>query len=227
MPRRKEGSRPAKRNRREDLLQAAIQVFNAKGYARASIQDVADGVGMLKGSLYHYIDSKEDLLARIFEESDAQSFALIEEVKHLELPAIDRIRIFARSWSLWYLQNVERASIYTKDWRYLTGERRQRVLDQRRSYEASLEEIIEAVKREGSAAPGLDTRLACFFVLAAINGLPAWYRRKGPGTPEAIAEIYGDLIVAAVCGPMLVLSVEAPELITPGEEGKTEDGPRR
>ena len=205
---RQKGSRPAKRNRRDDLLQAAIEVFDEKGYARASIQDVADSVGMLKGSLYHYIDSKEDLLARIFEESDAQSFALIEEAKGLELPAVDRVRIFACSWSLWYLQNVERASIYVKDWKYLTGERRQRALDQRRAYEASLEEIIEAVKREGSAAPGLDTRLACFFILAAINGLPGWYRRKGDGAPEPIAEIYGDLIVAAVCGSGLALSAE-------------------
>jgi AcrR family transcriptional regulator len=211
-PRRK-GSSP-KRNRREDLLRAAIQVFDAKGYARASIQDVADSVGMLKGSLYHYIDSKEDLLARIFEESDAQSFALIEEVKNLDLPAVERVRIFARSWSLWYLQNVERASIYVKDWKFLTGERRQRALDQRRAYEASLEEIIEAVKREGSAAPELDTRLASFFILAAINGLPAWYRSKGKGTPEEISEIYGDLIVAAVCGPGLP---ESPELTTPNK----------
>jgi TetR/AcrR family transcriptional regulator, cholesterol catabolism regulator len=210
MPRRQKGNRSPRRNRREDLLRAAIQVFDAKGYAHASIQDVADSVGMLKGSLYHYIDSKEDLLARIFEESDAQSFALIEEVKGLELPAVERVWIFARSWSLWYLQNVERASIYVKDWKYLTGERRQRALAQRRAYEASLEEIIEAVKREGSAAPGLDTRLACFFILAAINGLPAWYRRRGDGAPEAIADIYGDLIVAAVCGSALTLPAELP-----------------
>jgi TetR/AcrR family transcriptional regulator, cholesterol catabolism regulator len=198
-PRQKRGRSP-KRNRREELLRAAIQVFDAKGYPRASIQDVADGVGMLKGSLYHYIDSKEDLLARIFEESDAQSFALIEEVKGLDISAVERVRVFARSWSLWYLQNVERASIYVKDWKHLTGERRKRALEKRRAYEASLEEIIEAVQREGNAAPGLDTRLACFFVLAAINGLPAWYRRKGEGTPEQIATAYGDLIVAAICG---------------------------
>jgi AcrR family transcriptional regulator len=211
MATRRKGSRSPRRNRREDLLQVAIQVFDAKGYARASIQDVADSVGMLKGSLYHYIDSKEDLLARIFEESDAQSFALIAEVKDLDVAAVERLRIFARSWSLWYLQNVERASIYVKDWKYLTGERRQRSLDQRRAYEASLEEIIEAVKREGSAAPGLDTRLACFFILAAINGLPAWYRRKGKSSAEQIAELYGGLIVAAVCSTGLPPSAELAE----------------
>jgi AcrR family transcriptional regulator len=203
MSSRRKGGRSPKRNRREDLLRAAIQVFDAKGYARASIQDVADSVGMLKGSLYHYIDSKEDLLARIFEESDAQSFALIEEAKSLELPAVERLRTFARSWSLWYLRNIERASIYVKDWKFLTGERHKRALVQRRAYEVGLEEILEAVKREGQCAPELDTRLACFFILASINGLPAWYRRKGESSPELVAEICGDLIVAAVCGPSL------------------------
>jgi DNA-binding transcriptional regulator YbjK len=59
----------ARRNRSDEILQAAIEIFHQKGYAAASIQDVADTVGVLKGSLYHYIDSKEDLLARIFEGS--------------------------------------------------------------------------------------------------------------------------------------------------------------
>ena len=56
-----------RRNRSQDVLEAAVRVFHKKGYASSSIQDIADEVGVLKGSLYHYIDSKEDLLISIFD----------------------------------------------------------------------------------------------------------------------------------------------------------------
>jgi AcrR family transcriptional regulator len=188
-----------RRNREDEVLLAAIDVFHRKGYATASIQDVADSVGVLKGSLYHYIDTKEDLLARIFAESDIQSHAIMEEIAALELPAVERLRTFARTWSLWYLDNVERASLYFNEWRHLTGERLERIMEQRHRYELYVTGLIDAVVRDGEADPQLDTHYAAFFVLSAINVLPSWYKRGGPDSPEHIAEVWADLIVGMVC----------------------------
>ena len=58
-----------RRNREHEVVEAAVKVFYEKGYAASTIQDVADVVGVLKGSLYHYISSKEDLLFRILQQS--------------------------------------------------------------------------------------------------------------------------------------------------------------
>jgi len=188
-----------RRNRDAEVVEAAVAVFNEKGYSGAAIQDVADRVGVLKGSLYHYIDSKEDLLARIFEESDAISFALMEESRKLEAPAVERLRQFARNWSLWYLENIERTAIYVNEWKHLTGRRLKKVVQTRHEYENRVTEIIDDVRKDGQAAPDLDVRYACFFILSAINGLPTWYRRGGPDSAEFIADAYADLIVGLVC----------------------------
>jgi TetR/AcrR family transcriptional regulator, cholesterol catabolism regulator len=188
-----------RRNRDAEVVEAAVAVFNEKGYDGAAIQDVADRVGVLKGSLYHYINSKEDLLARIFEESDEMSFALMEESRNLDVPAVERLRRFARSWSLWYLENIERTAIYVNEWKHLTGRRLKKAVQRRHEYEKRVTEIIDDVRTDGQAAPGLDVRYACFFVLSAINGLPTWYRRGGPDSPEHIADTYADLIVGLVC----------------------------
>jgi AcrR family transcriptional regulator len=192
------GKQSGRRNRGAEVTQAAVEIIYEKGYVSTAIQDVADRVGVLKGSLYHYIDTKEDLLARIFDESDAYSLTLIEESRTLDIPAIERLRGFARAWSLWYLQNIERTSIYVNEWKHLRGERLQKVMEMRRRYEQGVAEMIDAVKEEGAGAPDLNVRYACFFVLGAINGLPTWYRAGGTGTPERIADSYSDLIVAVV-----------------------------
>ena len=188
-----------RRNRGAEVIEAAVAVFNEKGYATASIQDVADRVGVLKGSLYHYIDSKEDLLARIFDESDEQSFALMAESRSLDVSAVERLRWFARSWTVWYLENIERTAIYVNEWKHLTGKRLKKVMKTRHEYDQRVTEIIRDVVNDGEAAPDLDVRYACFIVLSTINGLPTWYRRGGPDSAEHIADVYADMIVGMVC----------------------------
>jgi TetR/AcrR family transcriptional regulator, cholesterol catabolism regulator len=188
-----------RRNRQDEVLQAAIEVFHRKGYATASIQDVADSVGVLKGSLYHYIDSKEDLLARIFEGSDEQSFAMMGAIEDRGLTAVERLEAFSRDWSLWHLSNVERASLYFNEWRHLTGERLEKVLKKRHDYEAAVARMINDVKTEGQADPDLDVRYAAFFILSAINVLSSWYNPAGQDPPEHIAQVYADMIVGMVC----------------------------
>jgi AcrR family transcriptional regulator len=196
---REAGSRQ-RRNRRQDVLEAAVRVFHKKGYASASIQDVADEVGVLKGSLYHYIDSKEDLLARIFEDSAGHFMEMLDEAAGLDERPVERLRGFGRACSLWYLRNIERVAIYATEWKHLTGKRRGEVVRIREAYERRLAGLIEEVKEAGEAAPDLDVNFATYFIFGALNGLPDWYRRRGPDPAERIADAYADQIVNTVVG---------------------------
>jgi AcrR family transcriptional regulator len=196
----REAGNRQRRNRRQDVLEAAVRVFHKKGYASASIQDVAEEVGVLKGSLYHYIDSKEDLLARIFEDSAGHFLEMLEEASGLDERPVERLRSFGRSCSLWYLRNIERVAIYATEWKHLTGKRRKEVVVIRETYESRLAGLIGEVKEAGEAAPDLDVNFATYFIFGALNGLPAWYRRRGPDPAERIADAYADLIVNTVIG---------------------------
>src|ERR1700742_1512223 len=149
-----------RRNRSQDVLEAAVRVFHKKGYASSSIQDIADEVGVLKGSLYHYIDSKEDLLARLFEDSAAHFLTMLDEAGSLDAPPVERLRRFAYSCSYWYLQNIERVTIYANEWKHLTGNRRKAVVEIREDYERRLASLIAAAKDAGEATPDLDLNFA-------------------------------------------------------------------
>jgi AcrR family transcriptional regulator len=189
-----------RRDRRQEVIEAAVRVFHQKGYASASIQDVAAEVGVLKGSLYHYIDSKEDLLARIFEDSAGHFTAMLDEASGLDERPLERLRCFAYACSLWYLQNIERVAIYATEWKHLTGKRLKLVIGIRADYEQRLAGLIGEVKDAGEAAPDLDVDFATYYIFGALNGLPDWYRRRGPDPAERIADAYAGLIVATVVG---------------------------
>lgn len=188
----------SRRNRERELIQVAIELFWEKGYSAASVQEVADRVGVLKGSLYYYIDSKEDLLFRIFQESHEQASEFVVHAEALDAPPLEKLRAYFERYVLWYLENVERVSLYFSELRHLTGERRETVLEQRNVYEKFVRGQIEAAKKDGSIKATTDVRYATFFVLGAVNAVPSWYRRNGRDSAEEIASVYTDLIVATL-----------------------------
>ena len=178
-PRKRAGNGEKFRKRESEVVDAAIKVFFRKGYAAASIQDVADEVGVLKGSLYYYIDSKEDLLSRIFDESHQQASEIIEELSALDVTPLERVRLFVERYVTWYLKNFERTTLYFNEWRHLTGERRKRVVDQRLAYDQFVRDMIVAAQERGEIAPEVSPKYASFLIHGAANSVSNWYRRGG------------------------------------------------
>lgn len=187
-----------RRNRDVEIVDAAIQVFHTKGFAASTMQDVADAVGVLKGSLYHYISSKEDLLFRILQESHAQAREVMHEVSGLDLSALDRLRAYLERMYLWYMANVERVSVYLNQQHHLTGANAVAMRSQAREFEQFLRELLAEARGSGQVDASVDLKLAAFFMLGALNSLPRWYRSGGSYTPGQIAAEFAELSMRVV-----------------------------
>jgi len=180
------------------VLDAAVRLFWEKGYAGTSIQDIADAVGILKGSLYHYVTSKEDLLFQIFERSHREAASIVDHVARLPLPALARLHRYVELYVRYYLDNIERVGIYHRERRYLAGERWEVMLEQRRHYERFVEQLLLEGQDAGAVQSDIDPRYAMYWLFGAINGITDWYRRGGPASPQAIALVYADMACATV-----------------------------
>jgi AcrR family transcriptional regulator len=192
--------RGPRRNRDAEVIEAAIKVFWQKGFAAASVQDVADEVGVLKGSLYHYIDSKEDLLFRIFDESHTQASAIVKEVAATDAPPLERLRIYVERYLAWYLEHIERVSLYFSEWRHLTGARRTTVLKQRRLYEDFIRNLLREAQKADEIPAGLDLNYATFFILGGMQSVPVWYSREGRDSPQQIATVFAAMTIGVITG---------------------------
>ena len=178
----------ARRNREPDVIEAAIAVFYAKGYPAATIQDVADAVGMLKGSLYHYIATKEDLLHKVLRGSHEQAQQIMTQVSQLDGPPLERLHTYLKLIHLWYLDHPQRVNVYFTQQHHLTGDRYEEMRMQNREFEHFLRGLLVEAKGAGLLADDVDPKLATFFILGALNSLPKWYQPGGPLTREQIAE---------------------------------------
>ena len=94
---RRQAPKPLKWERRPDerpreLLEAALAVFSQRGYRNTRLDDVAKAAGVTKGAIYHYFDTKEELLLSVIEHYQSLAFGRAEEVlANRELSASQRI----------------------------------------------------------------------------------------------------------------------------------------
>ena len=187
-----------------ELLDAAVKVFWEKGYSAATVQDIADALGILKGSLYHYVSGKEDVLVQVLEAAHVHSTRLTEAVAAMDAPPLTKLHEHFRQHVLWYLDQPEHVTVFFRDWRFLSGPRLELVIERRRGYDRFLRGLLEQCQEAGDLSPDVDLKYVSFFLLGALNAAPAWYRRGGPDAPETVASTFADLCVSTVLGSRLV-----------------------
>ncbi|HEX3737512.1 MAG TPA: TetR/AcrR family transcriptional regulator [Solirubrobacterales bacterium] len=186
--------------RMEEVIEAATEMFYERGYEGTSIENVANAVGILKGSLYYYIDSKEDLLFRVVDQVQRDIHSMLDDAIAAEdTPPLDRLSEFARRQVEYNARNVKIVAVYHNDWRRLKGDRLADIT-RRRKYESRVVlELLEEAKQRGDIAETLDTKLAASCVFATIIWPHAWYRAGGVD-PERLASFYASFILRGVTG---------------------------
>lgn len=182
--------------RAEQILEIAQDMFHNNGYTGTSMDDIAREVGILKGSLYYYMDSKEDLLYRIaLAVHETVDVKLAEAAARTNLSPLQRVLVYVESQILYNTANATQMAVYHHEWRRLEGDRFRAIAHRRRQNEAVVIGLFEEAKELGEVNPDLDTYLALVNVFAVTIWPYTWYHADGPIKPEALAEFCTNLLL--------------------------------
>lgn len=178
---------PRGRGREQEVLDAAAEIFARKGYAAATVQDVADALGILKGSLYYYMKTKEDLLFRLLEEVHEAADALHAEVAAaVGLTSMEKLLLYVRSQVAWNVENLVKIAVYYNDMRQLGEDRLAELRRRSRAHEVFVTELIAAAQREGDVADDVPAELLANSVFAVIVWPYRWFRPRAAISREAL-----------------------------------------
>ena len=185
--------------RDQEVLSAAARVFHARGYADASVQHVADELGILKGSLYHYISSKEELLYRLLDETHEEVSRILDEVAAEDSPPLDRLRLYVRRQVAYNLENLERVAVYHHDLARLGDARRGDLVGRRREHEDFVTDLIAGAQADGDVAADEDPRVLTRLVFGTMILTYNWFR-AGRDDPEQVADSCAEFAIRGVTG---------------------------
>jgi AcrR family transcriptional regulator len=180
-----------------EIFEAAASLFKQKGFHATSMQDIADAVGMQKGSLYYHISSKEELLFRISYQAISAITERLEKIATAPLTPSDKLRTAIVNHVEMLCDKLDLMSVFLKESKLLTAEQQARILAYRRRYE----ELFKDILREGIAAGDfrpVDVGVVTNALLGMLNWIYQWYQPDGRLTSEEIAEVFSDLALNGI-----------------------------
>jgi AcrR family transcriptional regulator len=178
--------------RRSELTREAAKLFAQKGYHGTSIGDIAEALGVQKGSLYSHIKSKDDLLWETLSEGATAFHAALDAIPDDAAPA-EKIRLALRGHLRVVAEQLDVATVFVQEWRYLEDARRDRFVAERRRYEERIRELLREGRDLGELRSDLDVGSAARLLLSAVNWAYTWLR-PGRDTDDLADRFFALLI---------------------------------
>ncbi len=172
----------------ESLLAVAAQVFTERGYDGTSMEDLAKVTGITKSSIYHHVQSKEELLGIGLDRALDSLFAVFDEPAATTGKAVDRLRHVVRRTVEVLVAELPYVTLLLRVRGNTATE--QRALERRRTFDRAVRALFAEAIADGDLRADLDPALTERLVFGMVNSVVEWYRPR--------SETSVDDLVAAV-----------------------------
>ena len=182
---------------RDEILEAAAQIFREKGFHAASMQDIAQAVNLQKASLYYHVTSKQEILLDILDRALDLLIQIIEPVACSALPPDEKVRHAIYAYLQAMLDNRDLATVLLLEHRSLEPQLNARHIPRRDRFEHLWRDMLQEGFDQGIFACA-DAALAARYLLGVLNWTITWYRPDGVLTPESLSAQFADLYLSGL-----------------------------
>jgi AcrR family transcriptional regulator len=182
---------------RDQILEAAAQIFRQKGFHAASMQDIAEAVNLQKASLYHHVSSKQDILLNLLDQALDILTERLEAVVKQNLSADEKLRQAICCYLGALAEKSDLASVLLIEHRSLEPEYRSRHIPRRDRFERLWRDLVKEGFDSGKFC-ATDSALTARSLLGVMNWTITWYRPNGPLTIQQIADQIASLFLSGL-----------------------------
>lgn len=182
------------------LVEVAVRVFTERGYDGTSITHLAQAAGLSRSSIFHHVESKEQLLRLGLERAVGPLLASTTEPGATTGRAVDRLTYLIRrdvailTERLPYVRLLigVHGNTATERW----------ALEQRRAFDRFVAGLVQEAVDEGDVRADVDARTTARLIFGTINSLAEWYRPTPDRTPAQLADQVCSLLLRGIAGPV-------------------------
>ncbi len=183
--------------RLEEVLRSAANIFFAKGFHATSIEDVARDVGMLKGSLYYYIKSKDDLLFQLLLAGIEDGDAFIAKQIDPNGDPVEQLERAIRAQIDYIIQNKVQFGLFLHEFDSLPGKRQHKLTAVMSRYNSRFVELVQKGQKQRKLMEG-EPRIIVNGMLGMCNWLYRWYDTDHVSDPEQIKQAFVEMIFRGI-----------------------------
>src|SRR5579864_9260638 len=186
--------------RREALIDTSARLFAKRGYHATGITELCEANDLGKGALYHYIGSKEELLAAIHDRVMDEVMLGADRVAHVDGSPSAQLAMLGDELLDVIHRYPDHVWVFLHEFPALTGERAEQFRTRRREYERRVETVLRAGVRAGEFRD-LDPRLTALAWLGMHNYTYLWLKAGGPLTARDVAKPFADIFLSGISAP--------------------------
>ena len=176
------------------IRKSGLRLIYQHGYEALTLRALAADVGILSGSLYNHIKTKQDLLFTLVRDHMTDLLVNLDLALAGRDDPADALAAFVRLHVTYHMERRYEVYIANSELRSLEPENRAAIVAMRQAYEVRLIEILD----RGVASARFDvadTRVGAFALISMLTGICTWYRPDGPLSPEQIVALHTDLVM--------------------------------
>jgi len=173
----------------------AARLFKEQGYRATTLEDIAAAVGMLKGSLYYYIQSKEELLYIVVREPVRQAYNKLEEIVNSNAPIKTKIAQAIANYMMLFHQHYPHMAVYLHDYHHLMQKLQKDIIETPKHYQRLWATLLQQGIDAGELRNDLDVKVTGYAILGMCNWVYRWYNPEGKCSAEEIAAIFTTLVL--------------------------------
>jgi AcrR family transcriptional regulator len=184
--------------RLETVVATAAREFARRGFHNTSIDDLVAATGLQRGGLYHYIDSKQQLLLLIHDQLLQPLLEQARAIAASEAEPGEQLRALMRVWVMHVAAHRDHMTVFNEERRLIESiPEWTRVREQRREFQAILGEVLRRGVEDRSFLIG-DANVALMSILGIVNHMPQWFDSAGRLSPEDVADRCADLVLYGI-----------------------------
>lgn len=184
----------------QQVMDTAVEFFAEKGFRGASLDEVAERLGVTRQALYYYFPRKHDLLLAICDDLISYLQEVVQEARQSSDEPVERLRAMVEAYVYGVASRPTYSAVVTRDFTFLPPkeERRVRVL-RREITEQFLEAMEEAIS--AGAAKDVPPTVSVSLILGSANWVYRWFRPSAAMSPRDLARMAADLLLDGVLDP--------------------------
>jgi len=180
-----------------EIQGVATRLFAQKGYHNTSMREIARDLEMNQASLYHYFDSKEDLLYTLITDAMDEALDTLEQICQSDLSPNGKLNEVLSFYTSYYAGDQDRLRLLVNEQDNLGEEYRQVVIEKERRYVGLIQSILKALADEGKMKP-IPPSVATFAFFGMVHYTIKWYDRSGPVKSGELADYFLEIFTKGI-----------------------------
>jgi AcrR family transcriptional regulator len=183
---------------KERLLRVATRLFARHGFEGTSVQDIVDAAGVTKGAMYHYYDSKDDLLYEVYHKLLTMQTAQLEAIAAGPGTAEERLRAAAIDVVQTSLDNLDDMIVFFRSLHMLPADKQAQIRAERRYYQDKFRALVDEGVAAGTFRSDVPSDIVVHYFLSVVNQLGSWYHPEGSLSPAQVGGQFTELLIGGL-----------------------------